>query len=260
MGPEVRFKSARRCQGYQRHQGYHCIDAGKGKQQSSRVSEVFRTFSQFLGFSGWELFMRYRSSQAFCTHTDLITVISIHLFTSTFVTVIKFVDFKSLLLIVINQFITVVITILILHYSSVHFGLGESHGCQTNVQRLVAKVIESSGKTDSSSVPFDNVGVTSVFSLPSLPLQRSANPSIIKRGIRDLRRLYHRRPSHIRRWLVPKCSILDDSAPHRSNFTDARPNSARLSTPQFHILLFSIILLITSPASPARFLAPAAHW
>src|SRR5436305_392437 len=34
MGPEVRLKSAGRCQGTQRHQGNRCIDAAAGKQSS----------------------------------------------------------------------------------------------------------------------------------------------------------------------------------------------------------------------------------
>src|SRR5204863_3872114 len=177
MGPEVRFKSARRCQGYQKRHRNRCIDAAVENQRSFWDSRAIQTFFQFLSISGWELFMRYGSPQALRTHTDLITVIAIHLFTSNFVTVIKFVDFKPLLFIVINQFITVVITILVLHYSSVHFGGGES---QTHVQRFVAKVMEFSRNMESSR---------SAFSPPSVTPPRTSDqwkPSA-KRGIRGLR-------------------------------------------------------------------------
>src|SRR5205814_5782188 len=65
MGPEVRFKSARRCQGTQKHQGNHHIIASIGNQQSFWA---FHTFFQFLGFLNWELFIRYAGTQTLCTH------------------------------------------------------------------------------------------------------------------------------------------------------------------------------------------------
>ena len=43
----MRFKSARSCQEYQRHQGYDHINLTKGKQQSSRILRVFRSSTVF---------------------------------------------------------------------------------------------------------------------------------------------------------------------------------------------------------------------
>src|SRR5436190_11395461 len=68
MGPEVRFKSARRCQGIKRHQGNRCIDTATGKQQSFWV---FQTVFQFLGISNWAPLIRFGSSQTLIKHTDM---------------------------------------------------------------------------------------------------------------------------------------------------------------------------------------------
>src|SRR5436309_7538850 len=205
MGPKVRFKSAGRCQGMQRHQGNRCIDAAAGKQSSLWDSRVF---SQFLGFSGWELFMRYESSQALQAHTDLITVIAIRLFMPAVITGIKFVDFKSLLYIVLNQIITVVITVIVLHCSSTHFNRGESYVRQTKTQRVVAKVMEFFRNMESSR---------SAFSSPSATPPRTSDqwkPST-KRGIRGLRHMYHHRryrKYHIRQEISKLRSLIDASA------------------------------------------------
>src|SRR5438552_1830587 len=115
MGPEVRFKSARRCQ------GDHNIDMVSGEQSSWVLFwgfQVFQTFLQSSGFSDWELFMRHGNSQALPTHTVYLTFVCLS--TSVFIMGINFVNFKALFYIVINQFFTVAIIILILHCSSRH--------------------------------------------------------------------------------------------------------------------------------------------
>ena len=76
MGPEVRFKSARRYQGTHRHQGNRCIDAATRKQ-SFLDSGVFRTFFQFLGISSWEIFMWYGRFQALHTYTGYLTYVTV---------------------------------------------------------------------------------------------------------------------------------------------------------------------------------------
>ena len=110
MGPEVRLKSARRCQGKHKHQGYRHIKASIENQRSVGDSEVIQTFFQFLGISNWELFVRFGSSHIFHTHADSLTVIALM---STFITGIKFIDFRLLFYIVIIQLITIGFTILI---------------------------------------------------------------------------------------------------------------------------------------------------
>src|SRR5438552_7298905 len=110
MRPEVRFKSARRCQGKQTHQGNGCVHAAIGKQQSFWDSRAFHTFLQLFGFSSWELSMQYGGTQASHTYTDLLTVIVIM---SAFIMGIKFIDFRLIFYILLNQFIFITIMVLV---------------------------------------------------------------------------------------------------------------------------------------------------
>src|SRR5439155_8531647 len=96
MGLEVRFKSGRRCQGYQKLHGNRCVDVAVEKQRSFWDSRVFQMFFQFLGISYWGLFIRYESSQVLCAQTGLRTVITMSFSMSVFITGISFVDFRLL--------------------------------------------------------------------------------------------------------------------------------------------------------------------
>src|SRR5438046_2459644 len=98
---------------------------------------------QLFGFSSWKLFIPFGGFQALHTHnTGLLTVVTIHLFMSALVTGISFIDFKLLFYIIINQLITIVVTILVLHCSSAHFNKGGSRVHQAKTQQFVAKVME----------------------------------------------------------------------------------------------------------------------
>ena len=123
--------------------------------------------------------MQYESSQALQAHTDLITVNAIRLFTPAVITGIKFVDFKSLLYIVLNQIITVVITVIVLHCSSTHFNRDESYVRQTKTQRVVAKVMEFFRNMESSRSAFSSTSATP-------PRTSDQWKPSTKRGIRGL--------------------------------------------------------------------------
>ena len=145
MGPEVRFKSARRCQGKQTHQGNGCIHAAVEKQRSFWDSRVFQTFFQFLGISYWGLFIRYESSQVLRTQTGLRTVIAMSLSMSVFITGISFVDFRLLFYIFINQLIAIAIVTLVLCQSFASCPrCEESHVGRTKMRPKAAKTTEDS--------------------------------------------------------------------------------------------------------------------
>ena len=184
--------------------------------------------------------MRYESSQALQAHTDLITVIAIRLFMPAVITGIKFVDFKSLLYIVLNQIITVVITVIVLHCSSTHFNRGESYVRQTKTQRVVAKVMEFSRNMESSRSAFS-------------PLRQGPQTN----GNHPLSEAYV--ASATCTTVGVTGNLISEGGLLIPLITRSQ-NSARFSMPRLHILLFSIISLITRSANFVRFLASAANW
>ena len=187
MGPEVRFKSARRCQGIQNHQGYHHINSSIGNQPSSWDSRVFRMFFNLFGFLSWKLFMQYGGSQALRTHADLVTIIVTYLFISAIVTGISFIDFKLFFYIVINQSITIAIKILLLS----HFSAFSPHrGDPLTVPRLHTSVRQTAATQNSK-----NKSITSFnCGFPSVPPRRSNQSKLpIKRDMHIHMRLRHHR-------------------------------------------------------------------
>src|SRR5439155_15816559 len=225
MGSEVRFKSARRCQGKQTHQGNDCIHAAVEKQRSFWDSQVFQTFFQFLGISYWELFIRYESSQALRTQTGLRTVIAMSLSMSVLITGIKSVDFGLIFYTVINQLITIGIIILILHCSSSCSFRGESHVRRAKMQPKAAMNTEGSKNRSLKNISTKNrlASPTSV----NLPRISSQSKASLKRDLRGSHSLRYNRQ-------------------YRKHFRLGRHSISRsvdsfYSAPQPRKLLFSLI-------------------
>src|SRR6266496_1533922 len=121
MGPGVRYKNTGRCYGYQ---GNCCNGAVANDQQELWVLWVLWTLSWILGFSNQGCLAWCEHSQTFWTYIGQPTFISMSLFMSVilaFISRISFIGFKLIFIAitkVYEQLTTIIITILILRYSS----------------------------------------------------------------------------------------------------------------------------------------------
>ena len=121
MGPGVRYKNTGRCYGYQ---GNCCNGAVANDQQELWVLWVLWTLSWISGFSNRGCLARCERSQTFRTYIGQPTFIPTSLFMSVilaFITRISFIRFKLIFISitkVYEQLTTIIITILILRYSS----------------------------------------------------------------------------------------------------------------------------------------------